>query len=262
MALGFRLDLRKSQQLVMTPQLQQAIKLLQMSNLELREFVEHELESNPLISVEDSPENVPSSQPDAQPDSAETPLDARLTPEGDHSLTAETFDTGTENLYDRDPNEAGGDETGSSEGGAMPGIGTGVGAGGNRSFDTPGFDMDHQPDHPESLRAHLLAQLALRRAEPRVLLLARLLVEELDEHGYLRADLAELAARSAVAPGAGLAQEFLDRHAQGGGHGDEHVGTGKVPALFPVADVGLVLADLAGQLALGQTSGFPEGTES
>ena len=40
MALGFRLEQKQSLQLVMTPQLQQAIKLLQMSNLELREFVE------------------------------------------------------------------------------------------------------------------------------------------------------------------------------------------------------------------------------
>ena len=75
-------------------------------------------------------------------------------------------------------------------------------------------------------------------------------------------DLAEPAARNAVAPGAGLAQEFLDRDAQGLGHGDEHVGTGEVPALLPIADVGLVLADLAGQLALGQASGFPEGSKA
>ena len=44
MALSQRLDLRQSQSLVMTPQLQQAIKLLQLSNLELSDFVEQELE--------------------------------------------------------------------------------------------------------------------------------------------------------------------------------------------------------------------------
>lgn len=48
MAIGPRLDLRQSQSLVMTPQLQQAIKLLQLSNLELGEYVEQELEQNPL----------------------------------------------------------------------------------------------------------------------------------------------------------------------------------------------------------------------
>ena len=49
MALSQRLDLRQSQSLVMTPQLQQAIKLLQFSNAELTEFVESELEKNPLL---------------------------------------------------------------------------------------------------------------------------------------------------------------------------------------------------------------------
>lgn len=195
MALGFRLDLRQSQQLVMTPQLQQAIRLLQMSNLELREFVEHELESNPLIRIEDGPEVSRDSTPEVQTDSAESPLDARLTPEGDHSLGAETFDTGSENLYDTGPAGAGTNEAGPGEFGIASGPGPGIARGGNQSFDAPGFDMDHQPDHPETLRAHLLAQLGQVRAEPQALLLARLLVEELDEHGYLRIDLDALAGR-------------------------------------------------------------------
>ena len=44
-----KLDLRQSQSLVMTPQLQQAIKLLQLSNIELSEYIEEELEKNPLL---------------------------------------------------------------------------------------------------------------------------------------------------------------------------------------------------------------------
>ena len=51
MALGPRLDLRQSQSLVMTPQLQQAIKLLALSNLEIESFVAEALESNPLLEV-------------------------------------------------------------------------------------------------------------------------------------------------------------------------------------------------------------------
>src|SRR5436305_10955466 len=54
MALTQRLDLRQTQALVMTPQLQQAIKLLQMSNIELAGFVEQELEQNPLLDRDDS----------------------------------------------------------------------------------------------------------------------------------------------------------------------------------------------------------------
>ena len=53
MVLSQRLDLRQSQSLVMTPQLQQAIKLLQFSNAELTEFVESELEKNPLLEADE-----------------------------------------------------------------------------------------------------------------------------------------------------------------------------------------------------------------
>ena len=49
MALGPRLDLRQSQSLVMTPQLQQAIKLLALSNLEVEAFIAEEIEKNPLL---------------------------------------------------------------------------------------------------------------------------------------------------------------------------------------------------------------------
>ena len=53
MAIGPRIDLRQSQTLVMTPQLQQAIKLLQLSNLDVAAFVEEELERNPLLERDD-----------------------------------------------------------------------------------------------------------------------------------------------------------------------------------------------------------------
>src|SRR5580658_3020642 len=56
MALGPRLDLRQSQTLVMTPQLRQAIQLLQYSNIEVNTFVERELERNPLLERDEAPE--------------------------------------------------------------------------------------------------------------------------------------------------------------------------------------------------------------
>ncbi|MEL7488473.1 MAG: RNA polymerase sigma-54 factor, partial [Pseudomonadota bacterium] len=52
MALAPKLEFRQSQQLVMTPQLQQAIKLLQLSNLELSAYVEEQLERNPFLERE------------------------------------------------------------------------------------------------------------------------------------------------------------------------------------------------------------------
>src|SRR5579871_705668 len=54
MALGQRLEIRQGQSLVMTPQLQQAIKLLQLSNIELAEYCEAELEKNPLLERDES----------------------------------------------------------------------------------------------------------------------------------------------------------------------------------------------------------------
>ncbi|HCY56518.1 MAG TPA: RNA polymerase sigma-54 factor, partial [Oceanicaulis sp.] len=54
--LGQRLEARQGQGLVMTPQLQQAIKLLQLNNMELAEFVEEELERNPLLERDERPE--------------------------------------------------------------------------------------------------------------------------------------------------------------------------------------------------------------
>ena len=66
MALSARLEIRQSQQLVMTPQLQQAIKLLQLSNIELSQFVEAEIERNPLL--EQNANDAGPTSADAQPD--------------------------------------------------------------------------------------------------------------------------------------------------------------------------------------------------
>ena len=61
MALGPRLDLRQSQSLVMTPQLQQAIKLLALSNLEIETFIGEAIEGNPLLELgAESPPDLPS----------------------------------------------------------------------------------------------------------------------------------------------------------------------------------------------------------
>ena len=63
MSLSLRLDVRQSQALVMTPQLQQAIKLLQLGNLELATYVQGELEQNPFLERQDEgPEPSPTSR--------------------------------------------------------------------------------------------------------------------------------------------------------------------------------------------------------
>jgi len=62
MALTTKLMLKQGQQLVMTPQLQQAIRLLQLSNLELNQFVEGELERNPLLELEETADAAPKAE--------------------------------------------------------------------------------------------------------------------------------------------------------------------------------------------------------
>ena len=77
MALTQRLELRQGQALVMTPQLQQAIKLLQLSNLELAAYVEQELERNPLLERDEGaavPDSERDTSTDLTPDKLETTL--------------------------------------------------------------------------------------------------------------------------------------------------------------------------------------------
>ena len=186
---GLRLDLRQTQQLVMTPQLQQAIKLLQMSNLELTEFVERAAEQNPLIAIDHGVVDRGDTATAAPASTDPVAADRRVTAEGDHALGAETFDTGTENLHD----------------GAEPPIGrssapgTRPPAGGGGGFEE-GPELEERLAGRPGLRGHLREQLGRARADGAVPLIARYLVEELDEHGYLRADPAEIAGRLDVAP--------------------------------------------------------------
>ncbi len=104
MALGPRLELRQGQGLVITPQLQQAIKLLQLSSVELEAYVEAELERNPLLQRDERDESGEPPAVDAEraPEIAETSLD-RIS---DAQAAAE-IDAPPDDLYaDASPGEA------------------------------------------------------------------------------------------------------------------------------------------------------------
>src|ERR1043166_1140670 len=82
MALTQRLELRQGQSLVMTPQLQQAIKLLQFSNLELAEYIEQELEKNPLLERDEQDPSGEREREEEKPaESGDELLEAVLAPE-------------------------------------------------------------------------------------------------------------------------------------------------------------------------------------
>src|SRR5215472_15155960 len=112
MALTQKLEFRQTQALVMTPQLMQAIKLLQLSNLDLAAYVEHELERNPLLErTAEGEEAGAHGNPDGQgaAPSAEPPAsDAQSSDwpsqelETSRSAIEDRFDTGLENVFPDD----------------------------------------------------------------------------------------------------------------------------------------------------------------
>ncbi len=171
MALGPRLDLRQTQSLVMTPQLQQAIKLLALSNLEIESFVAEALESNPLLemgevrreagdeSVAEPPEH------DSAPDfGGEGALDV-----ADHAL---------------DPEAAPGDLI---HGEAGDWSRADMGSGG----EVP--DLENRSSGGPTLSEHLSSQIGSVARDEREALVARRIIGELDEAGYLLTELRPIA---------------------------------------------------------------------
>jgi RNA polymerase sigma-54 factor len=193
MALSAKLELRQGQQLVMTPQLQQAIRLLQLSNLELAEFVDAELERNPLLEREEaSVAPKPADEPAADRNEATSGdgeddrwLDLRQ-PVNDHTGG---LDADFGNVF-QDPG------TGEPAGG--PTI-TGMSWANVTQRLSNGGDEDHDLEdyiaNQPSLREHLSAQLPLSVAAPAERLIGQHLIDLVDEAGYIPADLDPLAER-------------------------------------------------------------------
>lgn len=192
MAIGPRLEFRQSQTLVMTPQLRQAIKLLQFSNLEVAAFVEEELERNPLLERADNDDDgfeAPAAE--RVPEAAATASDAgEPPPEPDAAMLGASGDMPDSQAapLDFDPAERfdlGGSADGGSAGDA--------GRGGSHSFDTDDRGIDDLAEHPRSLREHLGEQLRLGFADPADRLIGAHLISHLDATGRLTIDLGRLA---------------------------------------------------------------------
>src|SRR5581483_2047935 len=172
MALSQRLDLRQAQGLVMTPQLQQAIKLLQLSQTELLTFVEDELERNPLLEREEEP-------------GESAPADPAAEPVADDSGAAEAHEHWTES--------AGSEGEGNLDLAGDPAAWESLRTRPAGEDDLPG--LDQTLTRQESLRDHLLDQIQLDFREPAERLIAAHLLDLVDEAGYLQGDLAEIAER-------------------------------------------------------------------
>ncbi len=168
MALSPRLDLRQTQALVMTPQLQQAIKLLQLSNMELSAFIEAELEQNPLLERDDAPvegaDEAQAAEPQADADAVALWHESSGE-QGDGKL------------------DLAGDPTAWQTKTPRP----------DTSASLPGFDQTLT--RPTTLRDHLLAQLSVDIVDPIDRMIGAHLVDMVDEAGYLQGDLADVAQR-------------------------------------------------------------------
>jgi RNA polymerase sigma-54 factor len=171
MVLSPKLELRQSQQLVMTPQLQQAIRLLQLSNLELGVFVETELERNPLLERDEIARDAPH-------EAARTDDKARLKPgaNGDGKLGARNGESVAPN----------GEHLGGWAA-VRPSTHNGDGS--------DGPNLEEFVAATRSLADHLTEQLHLMVTDPAERLVGAHLIHMIDESGYLPGSLDDVAVR-------------------------------------------------------------------
>ena len=192
MALSAKLAMRQGQAMVLTPQLLQAIKLLQMPSYELSAFVDSELERNPLLE-----------RADEAPEFIAPPVEAAAEP-GDWASELLSVapadlarDLGTEidNSFDPDRAVTPAETVAPGEG---PGLtlgewsGGGGGAGGHGG-DGDAADLEAYVAAQESFPEFLTRQAMVALPDPIDRMIAAALIDGLDEAGYLRADLADFA---------------------------------------------------------------------
>jgi len=185
MALTQRLQLRQSQALVMTPQLMQAIKLLQLSNLDLVAYVEAELERNPLLdraAAEDDP-------PPGEANSAAAP-DRPVEAGAAESAGAATAERAEDHIDDTSPDDFEPGRPRSAEIPAGYSEWAGVGAGSRHDGD---FNLEAFVSAETTLADWLREQLTLAIVDPVRRMIGQYLIDLVDEAGYLTADLAAVA---------------------------------------------------------------------
>ena len=195
MALGPRLDLRQSQSLVMTPQLQQAIKLLALSNLEVEAFIGDALESNPLLDIGDGAPAGASETVAIPDDLRRTTLESspvdQLVAEGRASDDRPLDIDGSALDRDRDT----GDGAVSLADAGTSDFSQGDWGGEIRSAGgEDGPSIDERGGAAETLAEHLHAQAGAACRDPQLTFLVRYLIDQLDEAGYLTQPLREMSA--------------------------------------------------------------------
>ncbi|MEM8572893.1 MAG: RNA polymerase sigma-54 factor, partial [Pseudomonadota bacterium] len=194
MGLSPKLVLRQSQTLAITPQLMQAIKLLQFSSLELSQFIDKELVQNPLLERDEraeGPINGDSefelSEPVNGSGTEETANLSLGTLDSGPQAIADTLDTSAENVFPEDPAQGAAPATDGERA-----FGMGMGSG-QSVAERP--DFDHYISRPETLHDHLGAQLAIAIKDPSARIIGTMLIDAIDDNGYLQTSPEDVAER-------------------------------------------------------------------
>lgn len=196
MAIGPRLDLRQTQTLAMTPQLRQAIKLLQCSNIEVTSFVEQELERNPLLERDE--------RPDVDTERAAPDQVAVTRVDGADSAQLAGSDTlPSEAAAPLDDQGESYDAGGVADG--APGSYGGAGRSGGRDFGDDERSIEDVAAERPPLREHLGEQLRLSFADPVDRMIGAHMIALLCPAGRLTAEPA------AIATAMGIALEHVER---------------------------------------------------
>jgi RNA polymerase sigma-54 factor len=183
MALGQRLILKQGQSLVMTPQLQQAIKLLQMNHVELQEFVEAELERNPLLEREEGPvERNDTPEANSEPSSLDETFSTSGPGADSPTQTAEPGDGDGSSIDNSAPSPAPRDSDWSS-----------LRSSGSTSFDDESNDALAMVSKPETLSDVLTRQLNLNFKAASDRAIGQYLIGMVNEAGYLSVELDSVA---------------------------------------------------------------------
>ncbi|MEQ8558567.1 MAG: RNA polymerase factor sigma-54 [Henriciella sp.] len=189
MAISQRLDMRQGTSLVMTPQLQQAIKLLQLSNAELAEFIEAEIERNPLLERAEAGD-----RDEYSPEAVEAPAKREELTLDDNSALNEArddMDASRDDLYESGTNSDTGQTADQMSGPSAKTDWSQAGSGG--SFSGEDYDFEGSVSSEKSLHEHLHDQLAMSGLSQADQMIGARLVDETDDAGYCKVDLDELA---------------------------------------------------------------------
>jgi len=179
MALEQKLHLKLSQKLIMTPSLQQAIKLLQLSKLELQEVLNQELLENPLL--EESAEETKNEEAEADAQEKTQDIEEAKAAEPAKEKEKDSFEEIDYDAYFQDYIEYGYNPRGMGE-------------------EHEEFPIENTLTRPPNLTDHLTWQLSMSDASPRIKEIGAFIIGNIDEDGYLRATSEEIAAAGGYDP--------------------------------------------------------------